>query len=381
MEEIKLAGFLASAGSSYIAFLYKLCQIRRGRRDVVYRALIVTLALQCATFTMGAVALAFPVFLGVRNLGILVLHLSAVGLCVSARIVLLLWAAPLAKVRARIRYWIVTGIALGAVLAVLFFAAGAPRLPATALDVGSSNAVIVTYLLVFIVSQAIPCVLICRQCLPYARITPNPWLRRALRLLAASAVVLLLYCVARTVNILSPLLGIAIDSWQLAASVASAVGIVLLSLSLTMPSWGAHLSRLRHWVDDYRSYRALYPLWRSLYESSPGIALEPPAASVGDMEYRLHRRVIEIRDAWRILRPYMSQPDAVAQIRTAGGAGDEARQAAIEAMRIKRAIRAKESGGPVAVRQANGTSDHDSTSFPAEISWLTRVSEAYARLD
>jgi hypothetical protein len=392
MEVIKLAGFLVSAGSSYVAFLYRLCWIRRGRHDVVYRALIVTLALQCMTFTMGAVALASPVLLGVRNLGILFLHLSAVALCVSARIVLLLWAEPLAKVRDRIRYWIVTGIALGAVLAVLFFAGGAPRLPEAALDVGSDNPVIEIYLLVFIVSQAVPCALIYRQCLPYARIAPNPWLRRSLRLLAAGAAVLLLYCVARTINILSPLLGINIGNWQVVASIASAVGIVLLSLSLTMPSWGAHLSSLRRWVDDCRSYRALYPLWHSLYKAFPAIALEPPSAAVGDMQYRLHRRVIEIHDAWRILRPYMSQLDAVAHSRAAGAGGDEAEQAAIEAMRIKCAIAAMESGRIAAVQPAHGThgthgahgahgaSERDSASFPAEVFWLARVSEAYARL-
>ena len=242
MEEIKLAGFLVSAGSSYAAFLYKLGQFRRGHHDVAYRALMVTLGFQCLTFTMGVVALTFPEFLGVRNLAILAVHLSAVGLCISARIVLLLWAGPLSEVRTRIRYWLLTGAGLGAALVALFFAGGAPGLPSAALNTGSSNLIILTYLLLFIVSQAIPCVVIYRQCLPYARVTPNLWLRRALRLLAISAVVLLLYCVARTFNILSPLLGIDIGSWQLAATILSATGIVILSLSLTMPSWGAHLS-------------------------------------------------------------------------------------------------------------------------------------------
>jgi hypothetical protein len=69
MEAIKMAGFLISAVASYIAFFYKLCQFGRGRHDVVYRALVVTLGFQCLTFTMGVVALASPVFLGVRKCG------------------------------------------------------------------------------------------------------------------------------------------------------------------------------------------------------------------------------------------------------------------------------------------------------------------------
>ena len=343
---------------------------------------MVTLGFQCLTFTMGVVALTFPEFLGVRNLAILAVHLSAVGLCISARIVLLLWAGPLSEVRTRIRYWLLTGAGLGAALVALFFAGGAPGLPSAALNTGSSNLIILTYLLLFIVSQAIPCVVIYRQCLPYARVTPNLWLRRALRLLAISAVVLLLYCVARTFNILSPLLGIDIGSWQLAATILSATGIVILSLSLTMPSWGAHLSNLHRWVQDYSSYRALYPLWHSLYQSSPGIALEPPTASITDMHYRLHRRVIEIRDAWRALRPYMGGPEAGGHTRANGTATDEPEQAANEAMKIKYAIRAKESGHPAVNGQGvNGAGDHDAKTFSAEISWLTRVAEAYARLD
>jgi hypothetical protein len=363
--------------------LYKLCQIRRGRHAIAYHALIVALGFQCLTFTMGVVTVASPVLLGVRNLGILAVHMSAVALCISARIVLLLWAAPPAKAKAEIRYWTATGIALGAALAALFFAGGAPGLPQAALETGSSDPFIFTYLLLFVVSQAAPCVLIYRQCLSYAKIAPDPWLRRALRLLAVSAVVLFLYCVARAVNILSALFGISIGTgeWQIIAAIASAVGILILSLGLTMPSWGTHLSSLHRWFHDYRSYRALYPLWHSMYESSPGIALEPPTASVTNMQYRLHRRVIEIRDAWRMLRPYMSELDAEAQAGADGSAGDEAKHAAIEAMRIMHAIQAKESGCPAAdSRLANDAGVHDLPTFSAEVSWLTRVSEAYARL-
>jgi hypothetical protein len=342
MEQIRMAGFLVSAISSCVAFLYKAAQFRHGRHDVAYQALVIALGFQCLTFLLGVVAVGSPALFGVGNLSILAVHLSAVLLCISARIVLLLWAAPLAKVRTQIRYWTAIGIALDAALVALFFAGGAPSLPATALDHGSSNPVIFTYLLLFIVSQAAPCVLIYRQCLSYARIAQDSWLRRALRLLAVSAVVLFLYCAARLVNTVNALFGVkgGSDAWEFAATIASALGIAILSVGLTMPSWGTHLSSLHRWFRDYQSYPALYPLWHSMYESAPGIALEPPTASVTDIQYRLHRRVIEIRDAWRMLRPYMSEPDAAAD----GAAGDEDMQAAVEAAMIARAIQAKESG-------------------------------------
>jgi hypothetical protein len=400
LDELKIVGFLISAGSSYIAFFYKLCQVHRSWREVVYQALMTTLVLQCATFTMGAVALSSEKFLGIRNFAILILFLLAVALCVSARIVLLLWSAPLPQVKARIRYWLLAAAALGVVLVVLFFAGGAPDLPQSALETGTRNPVILTFLLLFIISQAIPCIIIYRQCLPYARITDKPWLRRALRLLATSAVVLLLYCLARTVNTLSTVLGINVGNWQIAASAFSALGIVILSVSLTMPSWGVHVSNLRQWVRDYTAYRALSPLWNSLYELSPGIALEPPTSSVTDMHYRLYRRVIEIRDGLRVLRPYLTRPDdgtsaadgaaadgAAADGASANGvaahgaAAGENRQAVIEAMMIKQAIQAWKSGHAVVDgHDVTGVGDHDATTFTAEVSWLSQVSAAYGRL-
>jgi hypothetical protein len=268
-------------------------------------------------------------------------------------------------------------------LVVLFFVADGPEKPRDEFATGSSEPIILTYLLIFIVSQAIPCVTIFQQCLPYARMTAKPWLRRALRLLAVGSVVLFLYCAARTVNIISPLLGIDIGKWQIISSVLSAIGIFIISASLTMPSWGVHVSNLLQWKKNYASYKALYPLWHTLYESSPGIALEPPSSSVTDLHYRLHRRVIEIRDGWRALRPYMDRSDSAvpAQLGDAAVTG-ETRQAFVEAAKLKQAVRAKNAGfTPADNQDASGFDDRDAKDLAAEVSWLTQVSLAYGRLD
>lgn len=382
MDSIKVAGFLLSAASSYAAFLYKLLQVRRSWRDIVYVTLMITLLLQCMTFSMGVVSLGFDTFLGVRNLAILILHVTAVAFCVSAQILLLQWANPLAEVKRKISYWLAGGVGIVVVLIVLFFAADGPGKPKDEFATGSSEPVILTYLLTFIVSQAIPCVTIYRQCLPYARMTSKPWLRRALRLLAVGSVVLFLYCAARTVNIVSPLLGFDIGGWQILSSVFSALGIVVLSASLTMPSWGVHVSNLVQWRKNYTSYRALYLLWHTLYESSPDIALEPPSSSVSDLRYRLHRRVIEIRDGWRALRPYMDRSDSATAPPGDTAVAEETRQAFVEAARIKHAIQAKNAGrAPENSQDASGFDDRDAKDLAAEVSWLTQVSLAYARLD
>ncbi|MEV7465909.1 MAB_1171c family putative transporter [Streptomyces kronopolitis] len=383
MNTTRTLCFAISALSSYAALVYRLSQVQRSWRDNAYRTLVVTLLLQCLTFTMGAVAMGSERYLGVGNLAILVMHLSAVAFCVSAQIILLRWATATEEAVRKTRYWLITGLALNALLLALFLIADGPGRPASDFNSGSGQPLVLTYLLVFIVSQAVPCVTIFRQCGPYARMTGKPELRQALQLLSVAAVVLFLYCLARTVNILTSACGIDIGVWQLAANVFSAVGIVTLSLSLTITSWGPAAGRLLEWARSYRSYRALYPLWRDLYESSPDIVLEPPGAKVSDLndlKYRLHRRVIEIRDGWRDLRPYIDRTTSGAD--GAGrGATDESRQAFAEAAQLRQALYAKRTGTmPDDNKDAADFEDRDTDNFRAEVAWLTKVAFAYRKL-
>ncbi|GLV73300.1 hypothetical protein Shyhy02_13020 [Streptomyces hygroscopicus subsp. hygroscopicus] len=382
VNTIKTLCFVIAALSSYAALVYRLFQIRRSRRETAYRTLVITLALQSLTFTMGAVAMGSDRFLGVGNLAILVMHLSAVAFCVSAQIILLRWATDAEEAGRKARYWLITGIGLTVLLTALFLVADGPGRPASDFNTGSGQPAVLTYLLVFMVSQAVPCVTILRQCGRYARMASKTSLRQALRLLSVAAVILFLYCAARVVNVLTAACGIDIGAWTLAASVFSALGIVTLSLSLTISSWGASVTKLLEWARGYRSYRALYPLWRDLYESSPDIVLEPPGAgaSVSDLDYRLHRRVIEIRDGWRELRPYID--------RTAGsgdgvrpGDSEETRQAFAEAAQIRQALHAKRTGTVPADNADTGDfEDRDTGNFTAEVVWLTKVASAYRRL-
>ncbi|MCC3651151.1 hypothetical protein LIX60_06615 [Streptomyces sp. S07_1.15] len=382
MNSIRILCFVIAAVSSYAALAYRLFQVRRSWRDTTYRTLMVTLLLQCLTFTMGAVAMGSDSFLGVGNLAILVMHVSAVAFCVSAQIILLRWATDAEEAVWKTRLWLVAGIALNALLIALFFVADGPGRPASDFNTGSGRPLVLTYLLFFIVSQAIPCVTIFRQCGRYARMTDNDSLRQALRMLRVAAVVLFLYCLARTVNILTAAAGVDIGVWQLASNIFSAAGILVLSLSLTIPSWGGSVAKLVEWARSYRSYRVLYPLWRDLYESSPDIVLEPSgAASVSDLNYRLHRRVVEIRDGWRDLRPYIDRAS-----NRAGGAGpgasEESRQAFAEAAQIRQALQAKRTGTiPDDNKDTGGDfEDRDTDNLTAEIVWLTKVASAYRRL-
>ncbi|MGW7349513.1 MAB_1171c family putative transporter [Streptomyces sp. NPDC054854] len=385
MNTIRTLCFVIAALSSYAALAYRLCQGRRGWRDGAYRTLITTLFFQCLTFTMGAVAMRSESFLGVGNLAILVMHLAAVAFCVSAQLIFLRWAAVGEEVVRKTRFWVATGLTLDLLLTALFFLADGPARCPTEFD-GSGEPLLLAYLLAFIASQAVPCLTIVRRCGPYARMTDNVSLRQGLRMMFLGAVILLVYGLVRTVNVLSIAAGVEIGPWREAlASVLDAFGIVALSLSLTMSFWTPVASGFLDWTRSYRAYRVLYPLWRDLYESFPDIALEPPGTSVRDLDYRLHRRVVEIRDGWRDLRPYIERATggtgAPAGDRIAGTVAAESRQAFAEAAQIRQALHARRAGTiPRDNKDAGDFEDRDTDNFRAEVAWLTKVAAAYSRL-
>lgn len=297
-----------------------------------------TLLFQCLTFTMGAVAMSGDRFLGVGNLAILVMHVSAVAFCVAAQIILLHWAAD---------------------------------------DAGSGQPLVLTYLLVFIVSQAVPCVTIYRQCGPYARMAEKASLRQVLRMLSVAAVVLFLYCAALTVNILTAAASLDIGGWTVTPSLFSALGIVILSLALTLPSWAPAAERLLRWGHNYQACRALYPLRRDLYEASPDIVLQPPGtAAVNDLGYRLHRRVVEIQDGWRDLRPHIEWGG----VNGLTGSGDS-QQTLAKAAQLRQALVTKRAGtAPEESMDDGDFTDRDTDNFAAEVARLTKVASAYSKL-
>ncbi|GAB1693721.1 MAB_1171c family putative transporter [Krasilnikovia sp. M28-CT-15] len=381
MNLIRTLGFAISALSSYVAFGFKIGQFRRSRADLAYRSLILVLALQCLTFTMGVVALSTDRLFGVGNLAILLMHLFAVAYCVSAEVLMLLWTSSLADARRRVARWAAYGVAVEVILVALFVVARIDQAAATELNTGSGRPLIVAYLLTFMLSQALPCFTIVRQCVPFSRLAEAGWLRRALRVLAAAALLLLGYCLARVANILLSTGGVDVGAWAVAPAVLSAFGIVTLNVGLTMQSWGPRIDDLRRWLRDYAAYRALYPLWHALYLASPGISLEPPGRSLSDLPYRLHRRVIEIRDGWRALRPYMDEPDGLSGPRSPEADALDGRLPDIEAARLRRALLAKQSGrAPELEVVAAGPPGQQAGTLDAEVRWLRQVSRTFVRL-
>lgn len=64
------------------------------------------------------------------------------------------------------------------------------------------------------------------------------------------------------------------------------------------------LARLLQQAWLWSAYWRLYPLWNLLRQAVPEIELPLEPGMRWNIRYRLHRRVIEIRDAQLVLRPY-----------------------------------------------------------------------------
>jgi hypothetical protein len=168
------------------------------------------------------------------------------------------------------------------------------------------------------------------------------------------------------------------------AQLYTALGIwssLLITGGLTIPAWGPRLADALAWIGRYRAYRGLHPLWLALYRANPHIALDAPTASrdplwIDDLDYRLVRRVVEIRDGRLALRRYLSTATAEHARRTGERAGlhGTALAAAVEAATIADAIRAqrerREPADPYTYEAAGGAD------LASETAWLGQVCRA-----
>ncbi|MDF5757912.1 MAB_1171c family putative transporter [Spongiactinospora sp. TRM90649] len=169
---------------------------------------------------------------------------------------------------------------------------------------------------------------------------------------------------------------------------------VLVLLGATLPGWGPRLRvpQALEWLDRYRAYRELRPLWLALYRAVPEIALVPPVSaaadlSPADLRLRLYRRVIEIRDARLALSPYFDAGVGAAARRLTGSMapledGTMAREEALaEAGMLAVAMtrdRSQDAHGtasgpdPLAERAPGGGDLESDIAFLGEVAWAYR---------
>lgn len=154
-------------------------------------------------------------------------------------------------------------------------------------------------------------------------------------------------------------------------------------LGLALPSWWP--ARLR-WLRDFCLHLRLRPLWRALYQANPNIALMAPASFLAelftfrDLDLRLYRRFVEIRDGRIALESYLDPrvADAASREGARSGLRGQRLEAFAEAAMLDAAIAARARGLPPA-GAAGPAAVPGGVDLSSDAAFLGLVSRAYRR--
>lgn len=370
--------------AAWAAVVYRFADLRRDWRNPALRALCAALTCIALTTTLAipAVALLVDTVTGLTNLALLSLQICIVLFSASVQWLLLLWSYPPDEARRRgLRRVPLLAVVLVAMV-VLFLLAPLDKHTTSLAGRYAGRPYVAEYLAVYLGAVLVGQAAIARLGWQYAKIAGRPLLSRGLRIAVAGAVVGMGFCLCKAVYVIGVRLELPVGPVELAAPVFAAVSGLLLVAGLTLPAWGPRLAAVPAAVRRYQHHRQLAPLWTALYGAVPEIALVPPSGRpdwlvARDLDFRLYRRVIEIRDGRLALRPYLDQrvkATALRLGRAAGLCGSEL-DATVEAAVLAAAIRAKheDRAADTGSSDAPGGSD-----LPGELAWLVAVATAFA---
>lgn len=376
----------------WAAVVGKLPALRQHPDNPALRAYwLALLALAMAvTAILPPVQLAFDRATGVANLARLLGHGLALATACAAQAFLLYSNYPQATARPRVQRRVWTLVASLVLMGTLFLLA---RVDQETLDfIGSYGTAvpILVYWLVFLTCLSVALVDVVRLAWRWAGLTDRAVLRLGLRVTGAGGFVGLVYVGYDLLFLVASQLGRPhlLGPQPLITQLLIVAAVALIVLGSTMPAWGPRvgLPSLLRWTNRCRSHRRLYPLWRSLCQAVPEVALVSPPSpwrdllSVWDLGFALHRRIIEIRDARLALRPYLDPQvvDAADKLGRQGGLDGEDLRAVVEAASLAAAVQAKAEGcrartGARTVAAAGGAD------LESESRWFVKVATAYTR--
>jgi hypothetical protein len=374
---------LVAAVLLWLAVIYESVSLTQQRSNRARRALLLTLVALAlaATFFAPSVYVATQDLTGVPNLADLIARCAVLLASFGAQSLLRhLTQEPIAAIRMSRRRAVALASTM-VLLVVLFMLApvhvtGTLRLTS---DFGGSPWVI-GYLVVFAGYLGIALVDVLRGGLRYAPKAGTP-ISMALRLIAIGCGFGLLYVAEKIGYLIAVLLGsspsAAVES-SVARMLAVVGGLFVLVGSLVpalYPAW----RRTVHRVSAYRAHRELHPLWSALRELHPEIALDPASSDfrdrlrVRDLDFRLYRRIIEIRDGRLALRPFLdadvarrSREDALRRGLT-GNDVEAAVEAGVLAAGIENARKKRQPATVLAASQDGGKD------FMSEVEWWLQI--------
>jgi hypothetical protein len=369
----------------WVAFFSILPGWRKKFGDFSFRMLLVAFACKGIALLLANSTVLADVdrAVGVPNIAILLQHLTG-GLAFTAAVltVLVYWSYPPERARraARIR---VAACGGAAIVLITLWTLAASDLSSHSLNYLVNNAdrpLGAAYLIVYVVMLGVGLIETARLCWRCAKNTRRQSLRLSLRLTAVGSAIYLVHPANRAASVVTVTVGLNPLRWEPVSIVAIGTGTVLVVLGLSMPVWERRISSLFSWLESYRTYRKIRPLWLALYDAVPEIALESPNFPVRDIRYHLYRTVIEIRDGWRAMHHDLD-PEIARQAaergKAAGWSGLELR-AFVESEQLKAALDARRSGRKPDVPHP-APCPHLSENFASELDWLTRIAEAFGR--
>ncbi|MDQ3576269.1 MAG: hypothetical protein M3443_01400 [Actinomycetota bacterium] len=375
------------AAIAWICLLFKIPALRQGRRHPATISIALFYLFMGLTFTISDPRVWAIIDRGtsIPNLALLLSQGCVMGVAGTQLAALTWWIHPADRARPLVwrRSWAIVGVF--AAMIVLFAMAGLTEPDTTTAAVRyAGHGLYSVYLMLYVTAFAVAEFALVVYCLRYAKIIDVRWLRAGLRLAAAGGIGGLIYVAARYADVVAGPLGLDPQKWEFAARLGAGLGGILTLIGWSLPGWGPQLGALRGWLGRHRDYRRLYPLWSALHQANPQIALDPDSGHrVGwrDLDFLLHRRVIEIRDGQRWLRPYLDQDtvDAATDAARASGLDGDDLRAHTEAAQIATALKASEIR--VGATPAVSTGEAGGQDHASEVAWLVRVARVFTTLD
>jgi hypothetical protein len=313
------AGFLSlvPAVISWVAVAYKLPAFKRNLHDPAIRAFWLSLLFLALALTvlLPAAALWIDQMTRISNLSRLLGNETVlVAACTVQVFVFFNLDRKRDDVRSKIRLasWALLGVLIA--MSTLFALAPVHHETADFWQQYSRAPFMLEYRLVYLAYLGLAVINIMRHSWRYAGVSEQPSLSLGLRLVAVGGLLGGGYVAHEGVRSFAVAIGIHnafLDS-DTVTRLLIASSVACMTAGVTMPAWGSRfgISAMYQWLDRYITYRQLYPLWRVLYRATPEIGLLPPknvvadAVTVRDLEFRLYRRIVEIRDGILALRPY-----------------------------------------------------------------------------
>ncbi|MFC8383228.1 MAB_1171c family putative transporter [Nocardia sp. NPDC057272] len=388
--------YASCAITSLVALLFRLPALIRGRESGQF-ALCAYFAISASTFGISIPAVYESVtrLSGIPNLAGLLAQCGGVSIAVAQQAVVLSWDHPWILAKRKI-FRRLALLAATLTCMITLFTLSEPQMVDSPHNFAANSAIIPTYSIYLLVFQG--CFIIgtlesVRLCWRYSvRVGPG-WLRVGLRVAMIGSGLGLPYSAVRVSSVVIAHSGGDTLRFEPVARLAAAGGTLALLVGWTIPAWGPLLSSICARILRYRTYRRIGPLWRAMCDSVPEVVLNPsPRNGIYDrkfrqLDFRLYRRIVEIRDARMALLPYFEAGVAEKVKRKARDQGkiDLQLAAVVEAATLAVAIERKrmlhDSAAPsIAFHTYHfEQSMYAGNSLQDELTWLEMVGIEYIR--